>query len=136
MWVSDNNLSLISHYADGNSVCDMATLVTKELKPAIIFEYKKNCKEASIVEGISQLISFGLSVWHKNKLSHALKLVLISHRRWFLITLPPFDTLLPNLKVFPYTILDWDVEEKASCVCKSNYIQFLLHLRENFQSFK
>ena len=64
MWVSDNNLSLISHYADGNSVCDMATLVTKELKPAIIFEYKKNCKEASIFEGISQLISFGLSVWH------------------------------------------------------------------------
>ena len=36
------------------------------------------CKDDSMSEGISQLISYGLSVRHKNELSDALKLVLIS----------------------------------------------------------
>ena len=148
-WVIDRKLFNFAKYCF-ISFCSIVEKLRKMFDPAIL-ELIFVCKQSAVFwfdrvglrdvgpytsRRVSFTDTFGLSVWHKNKLSHALKLVLISHRRWFLKTLPPFDTLLPNLKVFPYTVLNWDVEEKASCVCKNNYIQFLLHLRGNFQSFK
>ena len=137
MWVSDNNFNLTSRYADGNMVCDIATVITNESKTAVVYECKNNSKDNSINEGISQLIAYGLSLRHKGKFSYELKLVQISPRFWYLITLPPFDTDLPHrIEVFLYEIFCCNSETKSVFLCKNNYIQFLLQLRRHFQSFK
>lgn len=36
MWVSENNFNLTSHYLDGKSVCDIATVITNESKTAVV----------------------------------------------------------------------------------------------------
>ena len=143
-WLSNNSgLKPTSHYTDGDSVCDCATRVTVDLKPALLYECKSNNDNSTINEGISQLVAYGLSLRHMKKLPHELKLpnelklVMITPKFWFLMTLSPFDTPLPEaIDVLEYKIFCWDKKEKSLTLDTKTYIQFLLQLRQHFELFK
>ena len=65
-------------------------LQSRRKLPIILFEIKSNSDLSNTVQGVAQLLSFGIGVRHNEKLEHSLYLVLINPVFWGIMVLPPF----------------------------------------------
>ena len=81
---------------------DVVVLHNKDELPLFIFEIKSN--ESEFSQGLAQLISFGITVRHSQKMKTYLNLVLISPESWRILTLPPFGVELGSLVCYSFPI--------------------------------
>ena len=80
------------HYAKDNCEADCMALSALQL-PLVIFECQSKPREYK--KGMVQLTSHGLALRDIKKVSHEIKLVLLTPTTWFLSSLPPYrDCLL------------------------------------------
>lgn len=139
-WVNSNSnssdtSSSSSHYAEGKCSADLVTLHLKTHMPFVIFECKSNGDTSSLQKGISQLLSYGLSLRHKKQLKYDIKLVLILPGYWFISSLPPFGTELPTIVFSRYDVMEYD-ENHQYYVNRKAYLGFLNNLRQHFELLK
>lgn len=127
-----SKFSSITSHMVGNCTADMVVTDRKNNLPIVIFECKSNAKISTLESGIIQLASYGLSLQHKRKLLHAIKLVLITPRSWYVGSLQPYQTNISEISFINYII--FKKEDKETYFDREAYIEFLLDLRQHFES--
>ena len=127
-----------SHYTSGNCVADYMVLSASNT-PLVIFESKSS--EAKIKKGLAQLVSHGLALRDIKKVSHEIKLVLLTPTFWYSASLSPYeekeldDNYLEEIIFEKFNVLVWQLGQGLFLYRKA-YLAFLRNLRQHFELVK
>ena len=110
---------------------DMVVYSDQKNIPLVIFDCKSNIRTQSLHEGISRLITYGMSLRHKLKLATGLKLVLFTPICWCVACLPPFRSELSRSIEFE-SFLIFQMMDNKHYLNRKSYLLFLEDLREHF----
>lgn len=127
--------------SEGNCVSDLTvTSLLDRGTPLVIFECKSKSGGFDIEEGMSQLVSYGLSLRHKKQVKNEIKLVLITPSVWYLASLPPYKMESEiDLRIYFESYGKFGVLTEIDgglFLDRKAYLKFLINLRSHFQSFK
>ena len=118
--------------SEGNCSADLVVCERESDLPIVVFECKGGANISNIEKGMIQLVSYGLSLQHKRKLAHSVKLVLITPRTWYVATVPPYQTEISEIRFMNYVMLK--KTENETFFDRKAYIAFLIELRQHFES--
>lgn len=110
-------------------------VLNKKNYPLVIFECKSQASES--IQGMAQLVSHGLALRHKKKVTHKIKLVLLTPLTFYSASLPPYEEEPEKNLDVTFESFDVLIERYEKYVlCRKEYLAFLENIREHFVSLK
>ena len=110
-------------------------VLNKFKDPLVIFECKSQGSEST--PGMAKLVSHGLALRHKKKVTHKIKLVLLTPVSFYSASLPPYAEEPENKLDVVFESFDVLTElDDKYVLCRKEYFAFLENTQKHFLSVK